>query len=504
MIENVARSVRRKETVDDAYIDKLFTDVDVRIGEWLHLAITHDDTELRCYINGELVGSFDDVPVPSFAPRQAMMIGGDYRTGNDQYNMQYFKGAIKEVAVFSDVRTLDEIVSDYEDVDCTDENLLAAYSLTDNCCDAVDRSMNGYHIISPWVDEADIEIPSDYAYSFMIVGDTQIITDQHPEYLHCIYDYIVDNVEDKKVKYVFGLGDITDNDTEEEWNVAKDEIAKLDGVVRYSIIRGNHDIYSAKKNLAWESRFDAMYGSPDSPYASQYSYFYDGGAQDNFRARNTIHIFEAGGIKYLNVALDYGADDNVLKWAGDIISNHPYHNVIISTHCYLNSDKDYYTSNDNSYPERDYGATANNGDEIWEKLVSKHPNIVMVLCGHAPTPDIVVREVEGDAGNKIKEILIDPQGLDANATVSPTGLVATFYFDETGKNITTTYYSTIKQKYYKAENNFDFDLNLIEGPNSEEPDLPLGLIIGISAGAAASALMITALVIFIKRRKKII
>ena len=447
--------------------DKTFTCVDVRTDEWVHLAITHEKNKLNCYINGELSETIQDVSFPDFAPERAMMIGGDYRTGNDQYNMQYFKGSIKEIAVFNDVRTPDEVAADYVALDFDDDNLLASYTLSPNCVESKDLSKNGYDIVSPWVDESDIDIPNDYAYSFMIVGDTQIITDQHSEYLHCIYDYIVDNVEDKKVKYVFGLGDITDNDTEEEWNTAKNEIAKLDGVVRYSIIRGNHDIYSAGKKLDRQSKFDEIYGSPDAPYARQYTYFYDGGAQDNFRARNTIHFFEAGGIHYMNVALDYGANDDILEWASSIISANPNYNVIISTHCYLNASGDYYTSKNASHPERDYGKNANNGDELWEKFVSKHPNIVMVLCGHASSSKIVVREVEGDTGNKVQEILIDPQGLDISPTVSPTGLVATFYFDENGRNITTTYYSTIKGKYYKAENNFEFSINRIEEPNEK-------------------------------------
>ena len=453
-------------TDGSSYIDIQFKEIDVRSGEWLHLAITVDGLWVRCYVNGELKSSiFNNSPLDA-APARAPMIGGDYRTGNDQYNMQYFKGAIKEVALFADARDSSEILADCNALDTDDTDLICAYELTDSCEGAVDLSENGYDIISPWVDEKDINIPTDYAYSFMVVGDTQIMTDQHPEYLHCIYDYIVDNVEAKKVKYVFGVGDITDNDGADEWEIAVPEIAKLDGVVRYSIVRGNHDIYSSGNNLSKISNFDKNYGSLDHPYANQYTYAYESGEDGVFRARNTIHFFEAGGIKYINVALDFGANDDILNWASEIISQYPYHNVIVSTHCYLDADGDYYDVNCSSDPERDFGSSANNGDEIFEKFVSKHPNITMVICGHAPSSNIVTRTVTDDFGRSVVEVLVDPQSLDNNATVSPTGLVATFYVSADGKTVTTTYYSTVKGKYYKAENNFTFELDVIEKPEN--------------------------------------
>ena len=453
-------------TDGSSYIDIQFKEIDVRSGEWLHLAITVDGLWVRCYVNGELKSSiFYNSPLGA-APARAPMIGGDYRTGNDQYNMQYFKGAIKEVALFADARDSSEILADCNALDTDDTDLICAYELTDGCEGAVDLSENGYDIISPWVDEKDINIPTDYAYSFMVVGDTQIMTDQHPEYLHCIYDYIVDNVEAKKVKYVFGVGDITDNDGADEWEIAVPEIAKLDGVVRYSIVRGNHDIYSSGNNLSKISNFDKNYGSLDHPYANQYTYAYESGEDGVFRARNTIHFFEAGGIKYINVALDFGANDDILNWASEIISQYPYHNVIVSTHCYLDADGDYYDVNCSSDPERDFGSSANNGDEIFEKFVSKHPNITMVICGHAPSSNIVTRTVTDDFGRSVVEVLVDPQSLDNNATVSPTGLVATFYVSADGKTVTTTYYSTVKGKYYKAENNFTFELDVIEKPEN--------------------------------------
>ncbi|MBO7741132.1 MAG: hypothetical protein J6S21_01130, partial [Victivallales bacterium] len=41
-----------------------------------------------------------------------------------------------------------------------------------------------------------------YAFSFVLVGDTQYITLQAPEKLPMIYDFIIDHREEKKIAFV--------------------------------------------------------------------------------------------------------------------------------------------------------------------------------------------------------------------------------------------------------------------------------------------------------------
>ena len=212
-----------------------------------------------------------------------------------------------------------------------------------------------------WLSASDIYIPNDYDFSFMAIGDTQIITEKAPEKLKNVYDYVLNNVQTKNVKHVFGLGDITDNDTFSEWLVAKEQIARMDGVVPYSIIRGNHDILSSKNanngvlSMKQSTIFDEIYGGKNSPYAKQYTYCYEypNEGEELFRARNTIHFFSSSTRDYMVVALDYGASDDVLKWAGKIIEEYPYHNVMITTHNYLNTDGTTADKGEGTVPSRD-------------------------------------------------------------------------------------------------------------------------------------------------------
>ena len=103
---------------------------------------------------------------------------------------------------------------------------------------------------------------TDHAYSFAFVGDTQFITIGDAllgtEKLKYQFKFIADTAEERKLQHVFHLGDITDwgyrNDSNlagmhynvpktEEWKIAKEAISQLDGVVPYTLVRGNHDDY---------------------------------------------------------------------------------------------------------------------------------------------------------------------------------------------------------------------------------------------------------------------
>ena len=329
-----------------------------------------------------------------------------------------------------------------------------------------------------WLTEDQINIPTDYEFSFMVIGDTQIVTRWDANGLGKIYDYVISNVQKKKVKHVMGLGDITDSDNSREWGFATKQIARMDGVVPYSIVRGNHDIYSTrnhpdntskKDSMNYESPFDEFYGAEDSPYAKQYTYFYDyGEGKENFRARNTVHFFSSSSRDYMVVALDYGPNDDILAWANGIIEAHPYHNVIITTHSYLQADGTTLDKGESVYPSRNF-ADSNDGDKMWEKLISKHENVVMVLCGHMSCEDVLMVKRNGVNGNEVTQFLIDPQGMDTKPDGSGNGgadyskgMVATFYVDENGEDITVDWYSTSKGKYYRAKNNYSFKVNTIE------------------------------------------
>lgn len=303
------------------------------------------------------------------------------------------------------------------------------------------------HTTVKWISPSDYKPPvEDYAYSFAVLGDTQIltredggahaVTTKKTEYTKALYDWLVANVETKKIKYVMGVGDICEMSYDSgEWAVAKEQIMRLNGVVPYSLVRGNHD------DSAWFMR-EVGVENPDYMATIEGGY---GVAREQML--NNYRTIEVCGIKYLIMVLDYYPTDEVLEWAGQVITDHPEHRVIITTHSYIRSGGALITTYDTKYAPHG----GNNGQEMWDKLVKKHENIFMVICGHVGNDDILVKQQRGEKGNIITTLLIDPQDIDEGyvrtAKEDPAGMVALLYFSNDGQRVYYEYYSTIRDLY---------------------------------------------------------
>ena len=443
--------------------DIRFTQVDVRTGEWIHIAVSFDieNAVVSLYLDGQLAQSVAvTTDMSSNIPAYGFVVGGDGRSGNGNY----FKGKIKSLAVYSDVRTAAELADSAKNgVDSDAEDILLHYVLNPKSgeADIKDLSPNGFDIAKEWLDSYESDF--DYAYSFAVVGDTQWLSKYAPAKLEGIYDWILENQESKKIAHIFGLGDITEDwntaGKEQEWIRAYRYISKLDGKISYSLVRGNHD----------ESKYFLKYFANET-YMSQFDGFIAEGD-----IRNSYMLFTIGETDYLFLTLDFGAGDEMLAWANEVVLSYPNHRVIVTTHGYQGFDGNRIApENSNKWSgtaaandvDSSVGNNArgyNDGQQIWDKFISKHPNIFLVMCGHTPFEDVINLQTKGDHGNIVNQMVIDPQWMDPQK--GGVGMVAMLYFSEDGTQMAVEWISTDTGKYYQEQNQFVLDLtNSLNAP----------------------------------------
>ena len=91
-------------------------DTDIRSDKLEHITLTVDGRQATLYVNGEIA---ETATLPGLLPKLSKdyKIGGDNRTGNTQY----FKGTIYGIALYSDVRTAQEVKENFM---VEDENLM--------------------------------------------------------------------------------------------------------------------------------------------------------------------------------------------------------------------------------------------------------------------------------------------------------------------------------------------------------------------------------------------
>ena len=458
------------------YVSATFTTTgsNVRKGSWVHLVIVHDSGEFRCYVDGEHVGSIAqsfDTDIAAVQSASAIAVGRDKRSGNE------YKGFIKRIALYDRPLSAEEVSNAYNNgVDTGEDSLILYYDLANGATKSRinDLSGNENHASTGYFQRETSK--TDYAYSFAVVGDTQRQVwsdylsriDNNPSndtyYTENLYKWIVDNKDKKNIKWVFGVGDITEkngNPNNEsspyEWELAKEAILQLDDAdIDYSLIIGNHDRIPELNT----------YFAPqdDDFYTKRVTGYYEEGSLGNYYIN-----FEVADVKYMVLCLEYGPSNTILNWASEVVEAHPERRVIVTTHAYMyrdgtTLDKDDVTPpNPNGYTV--YDSDRNNGDMMWEKFVSKHRNILMVLSGHDPCENIVFRQDRGEYGNLVSQFLVDPQKMSANL-----GMICMLYFSEDGKDVSVEWISTAKSQelqkddadaedvLYKAFNQFDFTM----------------------------------------------
>ena len=209
------------------------------------------------------------------------------------------------------------------------------------------------------------------------------------------------------------------------------------GKTPFSVVPGNHDYDSM-----WTSaKFPPGAASPSdvdpSDLKASLGVVYPGGL-DNFRSvfgadtaffkdkpwyvashdggADSAQVFEAGGYRFLHIGLQFDPPDDSLAWAASVIERYKGLPTIVSTHDYMNKEGERVPN-----PIVDGHAidpVNNNPQMVWDKLISQHDQIFLVLCGHEHGQ--AWRADDNAFGHKVWQVLADYQ--DRGQTAKDAGV----------------------------------------------------------------------------------
>lgn len=311
------------------------------------------------------------------------------------------------------------------------------------------------------------------AFTVAFVGDTQNYSSDYPAIFNQVTQWLVDNKAARNIQFVVQDGDIVNGDATNQWNNARAALSKLDGVIPYATVRGNHDIGS---QFDFVSRF-----GPGSPYSQQPTLVdhFEVPGQPTWDMRNTAHKFEANGQKFLIVTIDISAGNNVVAWANDVIAANPDRRVILDTHAYMYDGGERFnnaadpenpghthdqsrdellrtgTQIDSIYNGAAYGGQ--DAETLWNALVKNHANVSLFLSGHQfeDFDQFKYHLDTGVNGNRVHELLVDPQ----NMANGGNGWIRLLEFDPDGMTVHVKTYSPFLNQWDTSPDNF-YDIRL--------------------------------------------
>lgn len=212
-------------------------------------------------------------------------------------------------------------------------------------------------------------------YAFYWFTDAQYYSASYPETFYAMTAWMRDHAEEYNVKYAFFTGDIINTNSSNQWGVAREAMRQLEEAVPVFTIAGNHDVGASNPDY---TNFNTYFGSAHYTNNTNIAEWYEGG-------KGRCDSVELDGTKYLFLGVGWGTGSDGIRWMNTQLSNHPDHKAILLLHDYMDSD----------------GLLLESGRLIYEKVVTPHPNVFMVLCGHRYNCALLTTDINdnGDHNN---------------------------------------------------------------------------------------------------------
>lgn len=254
-----------------------------------------------------------------------------------------------------------------------------------------------------------IVLPDMQAYNDIRLGITQKlfgIEDQR-EVMRQQVRWVAKVAHERRVAMVLQEGDLTQTNYQPEWEMVSEVFAELDGVVPYMVSLGNHDMGYLERPAPgkfWTcNQRDSLlsdYFPPsrfrDNPlYRDRY-----GGSFEN-SSENYYLLFDAGGTRFMVLTLEFLPRPEVLDWANAVVGAHADRHCILLTHAFLDIKGERVLRSDH------YAIQGLSPGAVWDRFVSRHQNIFLVLCGHDYGESR--RSDRGIHGNLVHQVLANYQ-----------------------------------------------------------------------------------------------
>ncbi len=444
------------------------SNVTLNDGLWHHVATVADETagKFYCYVDGALVetlelGTLNYTKHIDYLP---LTVGHIMPAESMFYNV--FDGSIANVRVWSDARTEEEITANAAaSVGADAEGLVAEWMLDGDTFTAETKGKYGlknYHLNVDSTNELFAQYNRDAAedeFNIIFLPDTQTIIKNFGDQVPDIFNWIIANADRLNIKAVVSLGDIVEHgDTESEHQSLSEQYNRLTAAeIPWIPTPGDHDydFFGDRTSTLYDTYFkeEMLYENSE---------FQLGGLYDESTLLNGYYYLTPNAdTKYVILALEPQPRDEVIEWANEIVTAHPDYRVIVATHKYMErpSASRFTTVSYNN---------GNHGETLWQRFLSQHKNIDMVICGHAETSGYYHSYDEGINGNQVLQVGCDLQNTDQSYKTVGAVLMGRFKGD--GSSVSFNLYSAHHNLFIDSDcNDLSFDL----GTSDDKLDKPL-------------------------------
>lgn len=228
------------------------------------------------------------------------------------------------------------------------------------------------------------------SFCMILLPDTQHYSEKYPKTFTHQTTWIAEQQKSRNIRGVLHLGDITNRNTEAEWKNASASMTVLEEAkLPYAYCPGNHDYSRGGGGTDRTTALNNFFSIERLKKQSTFGGTYD---REPTRTENSFHRWTFGDRSFLILALEFGPRHDVLRWANEVLGKYPQDEVILITHAFIYFDDTRYDwkthGTKQNWNPHAYGMAkvsnddVNDGEEIWQKLIMKHENVILTLNGH--------------------------------------------------------------------------------------------------------------------------
>lgn len=282
-----------------------------------------------------------------------------------------------------------------------------------------------------------------YDFSFLWMSDTQYYSQDYPYIYRKNVQWIAENKDQLKLKYIIHTGDVVDKaDQEYQWIEADKNMKVLEEAgIPYGVLAGNHDVGHQNNDYSQFTKYFGDSRFKDSPVFA--------GSYENNRGH--YDLVSANGNDFIIVYMGWGLGEKEIEWMNQVVSMYPERKAILCLHEYL------LVSNNR----------APIAEEIFEKVVKPNKNVIAALSGHYHDAELKVDQLDdngdGIPDRNVYQMLADYQG----APEGGLGYIRLMQFDMTNNKLHIKTYSPYLDDYnfydpqeYPGKDEFSLDLDL--------------------------------------------
>lgn len=238
-------------------------------------------------------------------------------------------------------------------------------------------------------------------YTIAWISDTQYYSRNNNGVFETMTAFLRDNAERMDLRYIVHTGDLVHNyDVPAQWEIANRAMANIEDIP-HGVLAGNHDVGSTLDTADY-THFCTHFGK--QRYLERPWY---GGSFDANRGH--YDLIDAGSTSYLFVYLGYEITRHGLSWAKDVFDAYPDRVGVLCAHDYFYHDC----------------TLTEQGQKLYDALVTTCPNLYLVLCGHRYNSSCVPEEMDDDgdgiADRTVLQMIANYQAIGASDAPVRTG-----------------------------------------------------------------------------------